>query len=566
MMNKIRKIGIMSNAFRAMAGLDTVYGYDIAVNENVSALLKYGSFEEVDYFFEPLQYQEVVIRRKYSSLKRKDKTQVDLKFISELDLLNGSEKPKIDVLHNVDMEFMPQIYYRESCGADMFPVTYMIHGASYPYYINNFFLMKLLVPFKQFDSLICTSSAVRSAISNILESLQYSMKDRFGIDVKYEGRLDVLPLGIDTNFFSPKDKSECRNKFAVSKEAFVILWIGRFSAYDKADLLPVFLACKRILNKNPNREIKIIIAGHDRKNMPILDVMKEYVKALGLEGNFVFLEGHNLAERAELYSCSDVFISPIDNVQETFGLTPIEAMACGVPQIVSDWDGYKDTVEDGVTGYRIPTYWMKCDGDIEKNPMLPSEPMHRSAVQHLMMAQSVAMDLRVFERCVQNLIDDPVLWKKMSKNSIERARRIYEWKELIPRYEGLWSELKQLKNEYQSVQNKCLDGLIFTPHYCDYFASYPTQFLNNNTEVEITDEGKEVVEGKIRLPIHYEIEQYLGINDISMEVLKMLAQNVSLSCERLTDILNAYSEDKVKRAIMFLLKQGYIDLFGKNVI
>jgi glycosyltransferase involved in cell wall biosynthesis len=45
---------------------------------------------------------------------------------------------------------------------------------------------------------------------------------------------------------------------------------------------------------------------------------------------------------------------PIDNVQETFGLAPVEAMAAGLPLIVSDWDGMKDTVTPDV-GFRIPT-------------------------------------------------------------------------------------------------------------------------------------------------------------------------------------------------------------------
>jgi glycosyltransferase involved in cell wall biosynthesis len=31
-------------------------------------------------------------------------------------------------------------------------------------------------------------------------------------------------------------------------------------------------------------------------------------------------------------------------------------MAAGIPVVVSDWDGYKDTVRDGVDGFRIPTF------------------------------------------------------------------------------------------------------------------------------------------------------------------------------------------------------------------
>lgn len=560
-MEKISNVGIMSNAFRAMAGLDTVYGYDIAVNENISALLKYGKFDELTYFYEPLQYQEAVIRRKYRSLYKKDETNMNLNCVSELDILNGTMKNNIDVLHNVDMEFMPQIYYRETNPTGLFPVTYMIHGASYPYYINNFFLMKLLVPFKTFDSLICTSNTVRSAISNILNSLQDYLKESSGAIFRYEGRLDVLPLGIDTNFFKPMDRRVSREKFNISNDAFVLLWIGRFSAYDKADLLPIFITIKRIIKINENREIKMIVAGHDRQNTPILDVMKDYAKALNINNNIVFLEGHDLSERPYLYSCADVFVSPIDNVQETFGLTPIEAMACGVPQVVSDWDGYKDTVDDGVTGYRIPTYWMKCDNDIVKNPMLPSEPMHRSAVHHLMMAQSVALDLNIFVQRIQSLIDDASLCKKMSENSLKRTRKIYEWEELIPRYESLWAELKTMSHEYQNITNNNAKPLLFTPHYCDYFSDYPTRFVQTDEKIRITEEGNLLLEGELPFPRHYEIERYLGHEKISMAILVMLREKDCLMCNDVISELNEHVEAKVKRAIMLLIKYGFVELY-----
>ena len=57
-----------------------------------------------------------------------------------------------------------------------------------------------------------------------------------------------------------------------------------------------------------------------------------------------------------LYAASDVFVSPADSPSESFGLTIVEAMACGRPVVASDWDGYKDTVRHGEDGFRIPTY------------------------------------------------------------------------------------------------------------------------------------------------------------------------------------------------------------------
>ena len=55
------------------------------------------------------------------------------------------------------------------------------------------------------------------------------------------------------------------------------------------------------------------------------------------------------------WAAADLFLSLVDNPQETFGLAPVEAMAAGVPVVVSDWDGYRYTVSDGVEGFRVPT-------------------------------------------------------------------------------------------------------------------------------------------------------------------------------------------------------------------
>jgi glycosyltransferase involved in cell wall biosynthesis len=69
----------------------------------------------------------------------------------------------------------------------------------------------------------------------------------------------------------------------------------------------------------------------------------------------VNLDGRNASARQSGWAGADIFCSLSDNIQETFGLVPLEAMAAGLPVVVSDWDGYKDTVQDGVEGYRIPT-------------------------------------------------------------------------------------------------------------------------------------------------------------------------------------------------------------------
>lgn len=178
-------------------------------------------------------------------------------------------------------------------------------------------------------------------------------------------------------------------------------------------------------------------------------MLKEQVNTLGIIDNVIFMENHDVMNRNELYALSDVFTSPIDNIQETFGITPIEAMACGVPQVVSDWDGYKDTVEDGVTGFRVPTYWAECDKDINKFGMLPYDEVSRCNLYHYLMSQTVVIDIIKYEEAFQKLIDDEELRKTMGEQSRKRAEQHYDWKVIIEQYNNLWERLIKKQKIHQ---------------------------------------------------------------------------------------------------------------------
>jgi len=59
-------------------------------------------------------------------------------------------------------------------------------------------------------------------------------------------------------------------------------------------------------------------------------------------------------ELAELYRQGSVFVFP--SVEDGFGMVVTEAMACGIPVVISDHTGAMDVVQDGVNGFVVPTY------------------------------------------------------------------------------------------------------------------------------------------------------------------------------------------------------------------
>ena len=104
------------------------------------------------------------------------------------------------------------------------------------------------------------------------------------------------------------------------------------------------------------RPVHLILSGWAADN----DQLRFYLAGLqtfapGIPVSLV--DGQDEMLRFGVWQAADVFSSFSDSIQETFGLVIIEAMACGLPVVASDWDGYRDLVVDGETGFSFPPAW-----------------------------------------------------------------------------------------------------------------------------------------------------------------------------------------------------------------
>jgi hypothetical protein len=224
--------------------------------------------------------------------------------------------------------------------------------------------------------------------------------------------------------------------------------------------------------------------------------------------------------------------------------------------VVSDWNGYKDTVKHGETGFLIPTYMSDLDEEITLKSGIYD---NYNLMDHFEFAQTIAIDLEAYQKALQILLDFPSLCLKMSKNSRERALKIYDWKNSIYLHEQLWE--KQL--ERASKQNTTIN-LIKTyeiPAFYENFNHYASKRISNTTRVTLSAQGKKVVNKEESL-----ISYYDSFNDLSPPVLYSILRNLEghisqeLGMLKKQNKCDTMSSEKVGRHIMWLLKYGYVQI------
>lgn len=155
----------------------------------------------------------------------------------------------------------------------------------------------------------------------------------------YSGQARVIPLGVDLEVFSPMDRRQARAEVKLSddlKDSFIVGAVGRNQPRKRLDLTMMYFAewVKRFKREDALLFLHVGPTGEDAFD---LEQLGQYLQ---ISNKLIIAQpdvgsGVSLAGLARMYSMFDCMISTTQG--EGWGLTHMEAMACGVPCILPDW-------------------------------------------------------------------------------------------------------------------------------------------------------------------------------------------------------------------------------------
>ena len=160
-------------------------------------------------------------------------------------------------------------------------------------------------------------------------------------------RVIVMPNGVDTDQFAPgPDRRGLRAELGIPGDAVVAAFVAtldRAHHFKRLDLAIEALARTRA------RNIHLVVAGGGE----LLDGFRAEAAAAGVGARVHFLDRVPHAELPDVLRASDLFVLTTEP-PESFGIVLIEAMACGLPAIATDYPGVRAVVDEE-TGVLIPS-------------------------------------------------------------------------------------------------------------------------------------------------------------------------------------------------------------------
>ena len=413
-------------------------------------------------------------------------------------------------------------------------------------------------PLFKWDALICTSTAAQNAVKTIWDHSDEILMKRGGKPAE-RPQLPLIPLGVNANSLLPQcSRKDARRQIHLPEDAVVVLWTGRFELHCKAHHGATFSALAHAAAAVPEK--KWILLMYGTAIMPeIPTALEEAAKHLCPNVDVWLLDGHNIQLGDLARTASDMAISLVDCLQETFGLAPVEAMASGLPVVVSNWDGYRDTVVDGRTGYLIETHSFEPGWNNQINQQLAVNENALNEVSTVISSQ-IGVDTLAAGGALAKLAKSPQMAVAMGALGQQRVRELYDWPIVLNDYRRLLDELKSIREE--SVTG--IETSKPIPELAEIFSEWPSKVISKETAIKAAKTVPEL-EHYLELKMIQIYKEILPSRELILQTFELINKNGITSLNQLNKssqsdytVINNY---RFLEAVGWLLKHGFAQTY-----
>jgi glycosyltransferase involved in cell wall biosynthesis len=381
----------------------------------------------------------------------------------------------------------------------------------------------ILPPFQPWDALICTSSAALSVVTQLQDELRAWFSEHTGATRFNPIAMPVIPLGVNVPDFTRNEAQRAagRKALGLAPDEIAFLFAGRLAFHAKANPAVFYQAIEAACQAT-GKALVCIEAGIF-PNAGIAAAFRQARGTLAPSARFLEVDGRDSRLYDMAWKAADVFVSLSDNIQETFGLTPVEAMAAGIPVLVSDWDGYKDTVRDGVDGYRIPVI-LPPTGVGDALAARHALERDRYDIYIGKVSMATLIDLAALTDRVIALAESRDLREQLGAAGQARARDHYDWPVILGRYAAMIEGLAELR---KAAGDPGPAAWPLRPDPYSLFADYPTKTLDESWTVEPHVGRAQSIEVFLELDVaRYVLDPDAMSREIIIDLLRKASEDI----------------------------------------
>lgn len=255
------------------------------------------------------------------------------------------------------------------------------------------------------DERIAIEDALVNRADCIIAECPQDFADLTGLYGADGERIAIVPCGVDTRELGPGD-GRARERLGLPADDFVVLQLGRLVPRKGIDNV---IRALGVLKREHRIDARLLVVGGehadpDPRYTPEIARLRAIAEEEGVADRTLFTGRREREALSDYYCAADVFVTT--PWYEPFGITPLEAMACGCPVIGADVGGIRHTVVDGETGYLVP----------------PHDP------------PALAERLKW-------LHDDPLRARSFGAAGLRRVRGAFTWKRVAASLDGIYEEL-----------------------------------------------------------------------------------------------------------------------------